>query len=73
MHCFCFFLGYAVVTVQWATTGVEREKSLLSAAVSCATSRRCGWIIHDKDEGTYSTRDSSDWYVEANVVVPIAI
>ena len=57
---FAFFVGYAVVTAQMATTGVDREKSLISVAASCATSRRCGWIIHDKDEGTYSTRDSAD-------------
>ena len=57
---FAFSVGYALVTVQMATTGVERETSLISAAASCATSRRCGWIIHDKDEGTYSTRDSAD-------------
>ena len=54
------FIVFSILTVQLATTGVDREKSLLSAAVSCATSRRCGWIIHDNDEGTYSTRDSSD-------------
>ena len=62
---FVLFLGYVVVTAQWRTTGVDREQSLLSAAASCATSRRCGWLIHDNDEGTYSSRDSEDWNVEA--------
>ena len=52
------FIVFPILTVQLATTGVEREKSLLSAAASCARSRRCGWIMHDKD--TYSTRDSAD-------------
>ena len=57
---FTLFLGYALVSTPWVATGAEREKSLIFAAVSCATSRTCGWITRDNDEGIYSTRDSVD-------------
>ena len=57
---FTLFLSYALVSTPWVATGVEREFFYISGPVSCATSRRCGWITRDNDEGTYSTRDSVD-------------